>query len=113
MADLLKQLEAKRDTGRLAFLAHKAEIAEALRKGYTAKAIWQGLKDEGGMPVGYEAFLRYARELPEYAARARGGAARPVTPAREPERVRSKPVQPFALGTGGDAVRGQLDRRRK
>lgn len=115
MADLLKNLSAKRATGRQAFLAHKEEIAEAVKRGYTVKEIWQALVDEGAMPVGYESFLRYVRQLPEY-RRATRRASTEAGADREAvggKRVRAEARQPdFGLGTSKDAHKDMMARTR-
>lgn len=72
MADLMKRLSEEPGTGRMAFLAHKEDIRKAVAAGYKAKAIWRAMRDEGIMPVGYETFLRYVRELPEYGTGTKG-----------------------------------------
>lgn len=116
MGDLLKNLSAKRATGRQAFLAHKDEIAEAVKRGYTVKEIWQALVDEGAMPVGYESFLRYVRQLPEH-RETRRRASPEAGADREPvgdKRVRGESRQPdFSLGTSPDAHKAMMARRKK
>lgn len=117
MADLLKNLAANQATGRLAFLAHKDEIAEAVKRGYTVKSIWQELRDQGAMPVGYESFLRYVRQLAEYQ-----GASRRAAPAEEGadreavggKRVRGDARQPdFSMGASKDAHKAMMARAKK
>lgn len=116
MADLLKNLAGNRATGRLAFLAHKEEIAEAVKLGYTVKSIWEALREQGAMPVGYESFLRYVRQLPEYRRAKRRpapeeGAARG---AGRDKRVRGDARQPdFSLGASPDAHKAMMARAKK
>ncbi|MDR1519001.1 MAG: TraK family protein [Planctomycetota bacterium] len=43
------------------FLAVKDEVAEAFEQGWSLRRIWRVLKDEGGIPFGYDAFRRYVR----------------------------------------------------
>lgn len=113
MADLMKRLAAERDTGRMAFLAQKEQIREALSEGYRAKAIWRALQEEGAMPVGYESFLRYVRELPEYAAGAKRGAgeAEPKEAARPRRAAPAKKASasPFSLRNRPDAVKELME----
>ena len=90
MADLMKRLAKERDTGRMAFLAHKDQIRQALAEGYKVKAIWRALDADGVMPVGYESFLRYVKELPEYGARAKRPRRAPAEP-EGPEKPRRVP----------------------
>lgn len=89
MADLMQRLAEVRDTGRMAFLAHKDQIRQALADGYKVAAIWRALQADGVMPVGYESFLRYVKELPEYGARGKRSGRRNAEPAsrEKPRRV--------------------------
>jgi hypothetical protein len=62
-----------RGAGRMAFLAQREEISQALAAGASKKAVWQLLHDKGQMPIGYARFVAYthryieAGELPEVA----------------------------------------------
>ena len=44
---------------RVAFLAHKDEIAQALAAGWTVKDIWRTLSEEGRITVCYQSFCEY------------------------------------------------------
>jgi hypothetical protein len=48
---------------RAAFLALRAEIALALADGWNRKLVWENLRTEGRIHFGYDAFLRYVRQL--------------------------------------------------
>jgi hypothetical protein len=48
-----------RGAGRMAFLAHREEIAQALAAGATKKAVWQLLQAKGQMPISYARFVAY------------------------------------------------------
>lgn len=59
----------RRGSGRQAFLARRAEIAQALKDGHPAKAVWQVMYDKGLMPIQYRTFIdyvnRYIQPTPE------------------------------------------------
>jgi hypothetical protein len=48
---------------RVAFLAVREEIRSALDDGWTVKAIWTKLREEGAIEFGYDAFIRYVDRL--------------------------------------------------
>jgi len=49
----------------VAFAALHDEIVEALSEGYSLKAIWEMLHEEGKIPFKFDAFLRHARQSDE------------------------------------------------
>ena len=53
----------QRGAGRLAFLALKNEINEALEAGYSSAQIWEHLNAKGTMPVQYRQFVRYVKKF--------------------------------------------------
>ena len=57
------QTPDKKGKNRVAFLAHRDEIQQALEDGWTAKMIWATLKDEGKIGFSYQAFTRYVKRL--------------------------------------------------
>ena len=48
---------------RAAVVALRAEIQQAVGDGWSVRAIWQTLRAEGAVKVGYHAFRRYVAEL--------------------------------------------------
>ena len=54
-----------RGAGRMAFLAHREEIAQALAAGTSKKAVWQLLQAKGWMPIGYARFVAYTHRYIE------------------------------------------------
>ena len=54
-----QQSPAKRHA--LNFLAHKNEIAEALKEGWTAKQIWEQMIEDGTTAMSYSSFCRHVR----------------------------------------------------
>jgi hypothetical protein len=69
-----------RGAGRMAFLAHREEIAQALAAGASKKVVWQLLQAKGQMPISYARFVAYTHRYIE--------AGEP--PAGTPEAVPSK-----------------------
>lgn len=55
-----KHATASRKTGRhtINFLAHKDEIAEAMREGWTAKQIWEQMVEDNMTTMSYSTFCR-------------------------------------------------------
>ncbi len=109
MNDLLKRLEKQRGSGRVAFLACRDDIVNALNRGYRAKEIWRALHEAGAMPIGYEGFMRHLRKLPEYQAVGRqskaSSEAMPDDPGRgKPQRVRPGKQPNFSLRPDPDNV---------
>ena len=56
--DTLFSKKPKQGISRQAVLAHKEDIEEALKSGYTKMAIWQAMTADGVMPVSYSSFAR-------------------------------------------------------
>ncbi len=59
------QLEkkGKRNNAKIEFIALKEDIQEALDKGWSMKAVWETLSDEGQISFGYKAFRHYVLKL--------------------------------------------------
>lgn len=58
------QLEkVKRTNAKTQFIVLKDEISEALDAGWSMKAIWETLSDEGQISFGYKAFRHYVLKL--------------------------------------------------
>lgn len=52
----------RQDKGLVAFIAVKADIAEAIDAGYALKTIWAHLNDTGKIPYRYETFLKHVKK---------------------------------------------------
>jgi hypothetical protein len=80
---------------RAAVVALRAEIQQAVSDGWSVRAIWQTLRAEGAVQVGYHAFRRYVAELvTQPAARGRRPAVAIETshrPAAPVARTEAKP----------------------
>lgn len=55
-------LPAHRGAGRAAVLGRREEIAGALAEGYSKRQVWEVLRDQGALAIGYETFARYVGE---------------------------------------------------
>jgi hypothetical protein len=81
-----------RGAGRMAFLAHREEISQALAAGASKKAVWQLLQEKGQMPISYARFVAYTHRYIE--AGELQGSAPETTPSSErqgkPERQAPK-----------------------
>lgn len=75
-----QQPQTRKASGRVAFLALKDEIAQAVQSGWPVKEIWQTLHDEGRIAVGYHAFNLYVNKY----IREPAGAGAAATPPKEP-----------------------------
>lgn len=71
MGKLTDKLKAKhvdrggRNRHRVNFLAHKADISEAIREGWSAKQIWQQMLEDGQIAMCYSTFCTLVRrEIP-------------------------------------------------
>lgn len=62
LAARAKKTATEKGRGRSAFLALKPEIQAAIDQGWTAKEIWELLKDEGKIAISYSVFIRYIRD---------------------------------------------------
>jgi hypothetical protein len=63
---------------RAVFLALRTEIEQAIADGWSKKAVWETLREEGAIQFGYDAFLAHARKsLPKVAAAASRVASQP------------------------------------
>jgi hypothetical protein len=63
---------------RAVFLALRAEIEQAIADGWSKKAVWETLREEGAIQFGYDAFLAHARKaLPTASAATSRVASRP------------------------------------
>ena len=78
-----QQPQARKASGKVAFLALKDEIAQAVQSGWPVKEIWQTLHDEGRIAVGYHAFNLYVNK---YIREPAAAATLSITPptAKEP-----------------------------
>jgi len=56
-----KSLSKIRDKNRIAFLAIQEEVSDALDVGWSMKAIWNTLHEEGKIEMTYETFTVYVR----------------------------------------------------
>src|SRR5687768_6533878 len=64
VAQFMQTRPARRSgKARAAVIALREQIREALDDGWSVKAIWQTLRAEGSVQVGYHAFRRYVAEL--------------------------------------------------
>jgi hypothetical protein len=79
-----QQPQARKASGKVAFLALKDEIAQAVQSGWPVKEIWQTLHDEGRVAVGYHAFNLYVNKYIREPAAAATLAAAPPPAAKEP-----------------------------
>ena len=58
----------------------RAEISQALKAGFTMRAVWQTLSESGEIDIGYASFARWTREL----VRSPGAEATPTSPSPAP-----------------------------
>jgi hypothetical protein len=64
LAEWVKQKQSrKRDKNRVAFLAVKMDVLDALAAGYAAKTIWLHLLESHRIDFGYDTFLNYTKPL--------------------------------------------------
>jgi len=91
VAEFVKAQPATRRSARAraAVIAQRDEISRAMADGWAVKTIWQTLKADGAVTVGYHAFLRQVAKLIVTAPRASapkaaeaGLAAPPASPRR-------------------------------
>ena len=82
-----------RGAGRMAFLAHREAIAQALAAGASKKAVWQLLQAKGQMPIGYARFVAYTHRYVEAGER----------PGAKPERQPPRGGQPQPFRYPGQA----------
>lgn len=59
MTSIQSQQRTNTRKNKVAFLAMREEIAEALEKGWSITIIWETLKDEGGFNATYNTFRLY------------------------------------------------------
>ena len=63
VAELRKRaLPARRGVGRAAVLGRREEIAVALDEGYSKRQVWELLREQGVLEIGYGTFSRYVGE---------------------------------------------------
>jgi hypothetical protein len=85
----------KSQINRAAFLAVKDEIAEALAEGWSARQIWELLKEEGRISFGYAWFARCVQiHIHKRPPRSRisSGSATPTATPPSPVRTETPPV---------------------
>ncbi len=64
VAQFMQDQPARRSgKGRVVVLALREEIRKALDDGWSVKAVWQTLRAEGSVQVGYHAFRRHVATL--------------------------------------------------
>ena len=51
-----------RGAGRAAVLGRREDIADALQAGFSKRQVWELLRDQGALAIGYETFSRYVGE---------------------------------------------------
>lgn len=83
-----QNLKQPAQKGRVAILAHKKEIMEALNQGFTMWAIHAVMVKSGEMPVGYSAFTRLVNKY------IKGKKTANKTPAKEPNDLKSHIYNP-------------------
>lgn len=106
MGKLTDKLKAKhadkdgRNRHRVIFLAHKADIAEAIREGWSAKQIWQQMLEDGQIAMCYSTFCTLVRrEIPATGeskttdAKERSVPAAPVTSEKPPAKPENQTKQ--------------------
>lgn len=54
---------AKRDQNRADFITNEADVRAALEKGWSARACWEVLHNEGKITCTYQAFMNYVNKL--------------------------------------------------
>jgi hypothetical protein len=84
-----------RGAGRMAFLAHREAIAQALAAGASKKAVWQLLQAKGQMPIGYARFVAYTHRYVEAPAEVGKGGTREAAPGAKRQPPRGGQPQPF------------------
>ncbi len=104
MGKLTDKLKAKhadrggRNRHRVTFLAHKADIVEAIREGWSAMQIWQQMTEDGQISMCYSTFCTHVRrEIPD------------ATGETKPADAKEKPVAPPA-GSRGKLSEKPVDR---
>ena len=55
-------LPARRGAGCSAVLGRREEIAAAISEGYSKRQVWELLREQGALAIGYETFSRYVGE---------------------------------------------------
>lgn len=65
IADLARKGKkaSKGGKNRAAFLAVRDDVRQAIEDGWSIKAIWHTLREEGKIPFGYDAFISYVNQL--------------------------------------------------
>lgn len=58
-----KQKKRRQDTSAVEFLAIKADVKEAIEKGYSLRTIWEYLKEQGLFKATYETFRRHVKRF--------------------------------------------------
>jgi type IV secretory pathway VirB10-like protein len=97
MGKLTDRLKAKhadrsgRNRHRVNFLAHKADIAEAIREGWSVMQIWQQMQEDGQITMSYSAFCTHVRREIPSESRIANVKARPAAPAAS-EKPPAKPA---------------------
>lgn len=79
----------KRASGKVAFLALKDEIAQAVRAGWPVKEIWITLHEEGRIAVGYHTFNRYVNKHIRASEVPLAAVSEPPTPKPPEERAQT------------------------
>lgn len=94
VAEFVQSQPSSRRSGRAraAVIALREEIAQAIADGWAVKAIWQTLRADGSVTVGYEAFWRQVSEL---VRRQPSASPAPKVPVAEPRAPASPDARRF------------------
>ncbi len=59
MSTLIDKMKSKKKSAKVSFFEKKDEIDQAVKDGWSAKAVWEVLKEEGAFDYSYSIFNRY------------------------------------------------------
>jgi hypothetical protein len=62
---LLQEKGHRPRRGKAHFLAHLAEIEQAIAAGFPKKDVWEALRNQGKIPISYNQFLIYTQRIIE------------------------------------------------
>lgn len=81
LSERIARREGRHRSGRAEFLAVRDDVRQALADGWSVKAVWSVLHEEGTVTCGYWSFGRYVRRYIT-GVRSDTPAPRPATPGR-------------------------------
>jgi hypothetical protein len=91
---------ARPDRNRVAFLAVKNDVREALEEGWPVKTIWSHMVEQKRIGFGYDTFLVYVKRhvndaiKPSGVSGSRRHSVRPLSPEARPSRQRKAEASP-------------------